>query len=36
MGGTATAGDIAYVVAAAAVLAAVFAPLTIRLYRSRS
>jgi ABC-2 type transport system permease protein len=36
MGGTASAGDIGYVIIAAAVLAAVFAPLTIRLYRSRS
>jgi ABC-2 type transport system permease protein len=35
MAGTASA-DIGYVIIAAAVLAAVFAPLTIRLYRSRS
>jgi ABC-2 type transport system permease protein len=36
MAGTATAGDIGYVLVSAAVLAAVFAPLTVRLYRSRS
>ncbi len=35
MGGSATGGDIAFVLASAAVLAAVFAPLTVRLYRSR-
>jgi ABC-2 type transport system permease protein len=36
MGGTATGGDIAFVLITAAVLAAVFAPLTVRLYRSKS
>jgi ABC-2 type transport system permease protein len=36
MGGTATGGDIAFVLISAAVLAAVFAPLTVRLYRSKS
>jgi len=35
MAGTASAGDIAYVLVSAAVLAAVFAPLTVRLYRSK-
>ncbi len=35
MGGSATGGDIAFVLASAAVLAVVFAPLTVRLYRSR-
>ncbi|MGH2539817.1 MAG: ABC transporter permease, partial [Actinomycetota bacterium] len=36
MGGTATGGDIAFVLISAAVLAAVFAPLTVRLYRSKT
>jgi ABC-2 type transport system permease protein len=36
MAGTASAGDIGFVLVSAAVLAAVFAPLTVRLYRSRS
>jgi daunorubicin/doxorubicin transport system permease protein len=36
MDGTVTAGDIGLVLAEAAVLTAVFAPLTIRLYRSRT
>jgi ABC-2 type transport system permease protein len=35
MAGTATGGDIAFVLISAAVLAAVFAPLTVRLYRSK-
>jgi ABC-2 type transport system permease protein len=35
MAGTATAGDIVFVLVSAAVLAAVFAPLTVRLYRSK-
>jgi ABC-2 type transport system permease protein len=35
MAGTASAGDIAFVLISAAVLAAVFAPLTVRLYRSK-
>jgi ABC-2 type transport system permease protein len=35
MGGTATGGDILFVLVSAAVVAAVFAPLTVRLYRSR-
>jgi ABC-2 type transport system permease protein len=35
MGGTATGGDIAFVLVSAAALAAVFAPLTVRLYRSK-
>jgi ABC-2 type transport system permease protein len=36
MAGTSTAGDIVFVLVSAAALAAVFAPLTVRLYRSRS
>jgi ABC-2 type transport system permease protein len=36
MAGTATAGDIGFVLVSAAVLAAVFAPLTVRLYRNKS
>jgi ABC-2 type transport system permease protein len=36
MEGTEAAGEIAYVLATAAVLTAVFAPLTVRLYRSRT
>ena len=36
MAGTATGGDVAFVLISAAVLAAVFAPLTVRLYRSKS
>lgn len=36
MEGTATAGDIAYVLVAAAILTAVFAPLTTHLYRDRT
>ena len=35
MAGTASAGEIGYVLTSAAILAAVFAPLTVRLYRSR-
>ena len=35
MGGTATARDIAFVLISAAVLAAVFAPITVRLYRRK-
>ncbi|MGH3035811.1 MAG: ABC transporter permease [Gaiellaceae bacterium] len=35
MGGTATGGDIAFVLISAAVLAAVFAPITVRLYRRK-
>jgi ABC-2 type transport system permease protein len=35
MAGTASASEIGYVLASAAILAAVFAPLTVRLYRSR-
>ena len=35
MGGTAAAGDVLWVLAAAALLTAVFAPLTVRLYRAR-
>ncbi|MGH3057601.1 MAG: ABC transporter permease, partial [Gaiellaceae bacterium] len=35
MAGTASARDIAFVLISAAVLAAVFAPLTVRLYRSK-
>ncbi|HWM14809.1 MAG TPA: ABC transporter permease, partial [Gaiellaceae bacterium] len=35
MAGTATGGDIAFVLISAAVLAAVFAPVTVRLYRSK-
>src|ERR687891_602881 len=36
MAGTSTGGDIVFVLISAAVLAAVFAPLTVRLYRSKS
>lgn len=36
MAGTATAGQVGYVLGAAAILAAVFAPLTVHLYRSRA
>ena len=36
MAGTATAGDIGFVLVSTAVLAGVFAPLTVRLYRSKS
>lgn len=36
MEGTASAGDIAYVLVAAAILTAIFAPLTTRLYRNRT
>jgi ABC-2 type transport system permease protein len=36
MGGTATAGEIGLVLASAAVLTAVFAPITVRLYRNKS
>jgi len=36
MEGTASVGDIAIVLATAAALTALFAPLTTRLYRSRS
>jgi ABC-2 type transport system permease protein len=35
MAGSASASEIGYVLASAAILAAVFAPLTVRLYRSR-
>jgi ABC-2 type transport system permease protein len=35
MGGTATAGQVGWVLAAAATLTAVFAPLTTHLYRSQ-
>jgi ABC-2 type transport system permease protein len=35
MAGTSSAGDIVFVLVSAAVLAAVFAPLTVRLYRSK-
>ena len=35
MAGTATAGHIGYVLAACAVLTAVFAPLSLRLYRGK-
>jgi daunorubicin/doxorubicin transport system permease protein len=35
MAGTATAGQVGWVLAATAVVAAVFAPLTMQLYRNR-
>jgi ABC-2 type transport system permease protein len=35
MNGTASAGEIVWVLAAAAVLTAVFAPLSMRLYRNK-